>query len=227
MSISFSSCCLWQQPHSLTHGSCSRDVQYNAVLFPVLHRRFSCCHGCHFAEHSCRKRWHSESCQWGIVRPIFPFFHLVLLLWFVLLRLGVIYRESFVSKLLLWYMMLFYFTFILFLFYLYFFLDVSCWMSSDSNLIWIFVAFLVMIEVVSDTNVTSIKILLWHDNQLLNTKLKSTFHIALKLFYWWIKNFRFPVFVTLCLHACLFIFFFLVKKGKNRNKILKLIKPLV
>ena len=38
------------------------------------------------------------------------------------------------------------------LFHFGFVLDVSCWMSPDSEVIWIFVAFLVMIEVVSDTN---------------------------------------------------------------------------
>ena len=29
----------------------------------------------------------------------------------------------------------------------------SCWISSDNNLIWIFVSFVVVIEVVSETNI--------------------------------------------------------------------------
>ena len=33
-----------------------------------------------------------------------------------------------------------------------FLLPSSCWLSSDNNLIWIFVSFVVMIEVVSKTN---------------------------------------------------------------------------
>lgn len=51
------------------------------------------------------------------------------------------------------YGVIFLFRFLSFRFIFGFLLDVSCWMSPDSEVIWIFVAFLVMIEVVSDTNV--------------------------------------------------------------------------
>ena len=37
-------------------------------------------------------------------------------------------------------------------FFISFFFPSSCWISSDNNLIWIFVSFVVVIEVVSETN---------------------------------------------------------------------------
>jgi len=58
--------------HSHWRGSRFRDRPVECYF---LFNRFSCCRGCRFAEHYCRKKWHPEFCQWWIVRqPVFPFF---------------------------------------------------------------------------------------------------------------------------------------------------------
>ena len=57
-----------------------------------------------------------------------------------------------------------------------FVLDASCWMSPGSEIIWIFVAFLVMVEVVSDSKVVHIlRFIVMYGNQLLVAKLKAPF----------------------------------------------------